>query len=205
MNKTQIKKELVKCARSLAKKGLVAGGGGNISARIKNSIFIKASGASLEDATQKDFIEVDLKTLRCRDGNKKPSIEIKMHTACFKARPDIGAVVHAHPPVATGFATAGRKLCDITAEFAIVLKSDVPTVKFATPGTKKLADLVATNIRHHNALLLANHGTIAVGKDLNQALERTIAIEEAAKMCLTAEIFGKIKFLNKRAIKTLLT
>jgi len=217
--KTQIKKELAKYGRMLAKKGLVAAGGGNISARYKDSIFIKASGARLEDAKENDFIELDLRTgvpsrrsgippkRKLQAGKacaKKPSIEYKMHVACFLKRPDVGAVIHAHPPVATGFATSGRKLCDITAEFAMVLKTGVPTIKFVTPGTEKLAAAVANKIKNHNALLLANHGTIAVGKDLKEAFERTVVLEEAAKICLSAEVFGKVKSIKKSAIKSLL-
>lgn len=204
----RIKKELVEYGKKIAHQGLVVGQGGNISIRFARKVYLKASGISLEDAKENDYLSINLKaqipeitstgdviqfTERSRKTSLRhqPSSEFRMHLGCYLARKDIRAVIHAHPPLATAVASSGRKLEPITDEFAIVMDKDIATIKYVPPRTKRLADMVSRLIRTHNGILMANHGVVVVGSTLKEAYQRIILIEREAKIYILSALLAR--------------
>ena len=132
------------------------------------------------DAKINDYIPLDIKTGRPLRKRDLPSTEIYMHLACYRARKDVGAVVHTHPVIATALGIANIKLKTVTYEAAVNIKSPIARIGYIKPGTRKLGNAVGRAIRKHNAILLKNHGLITVGKDLKEAFLRTLAVERVA-------------------------
>ncbi len=137
-----------------------------------------------------DLMVTDLRGQLVR-GEGRVSTEVGLHLAIYAARNDCQAVVHAHPPVATGFALAGEEIADnLMPEAAMVLGS-VATVPFAMPGTSALADRIEPLLADHKTFLLANHGAVVMGSDLYDALYRMETLERVAQIILNANLIGK--------------
>ncbi len=137
-------------------------------------------------------------------GRGNPSSEIKMHLYVYRMRPDIKAVVHAHPPTATAFATAGISLTDPVLPEVMLTVGPVPLTKYATPSTDEVPKSIAPYIKKNNAILLANHGVLTLGKDVTEALHRMERVEHLAKIILVAEQLGGARKLNKNQLNKLL-
>jgi L-fuculose-phosphate aldolase len=129
--------------------------------------------------------------------------EILMHVAVYRRRPDVGAVVHAHPPVATGFAVAAIPLDRPVLAEPVVTLGPVPVVPFGTPSTAELAERVAAAIPSAHALLLANHGALTVGETLWRAWERMETLEQYARIALVARLLGTSNELSAEAVAAL--
>lgn len=175
--------------RRLYALGFVPGTDGNISARLPDgTLLITRSGAPKGSLSPSDISRISLSGELL--AGARPSSEYQLHLAIYRARPDARAVVHAHPPLATGFACAGRGLdAPLTAEMVITLGS-VPLAAYATPGTPDVPASVAELARGHAAILLANHGAVTCGPDLETAFRRMETVEQAARVALTAELLG---------------
>ena len=195
------KKELIKYGKLIYAEKLVIGTGGNISVRAKDKIYIKASGVSLENSTMEDYNEVDIRSGKAVCLKGPCSVEIPMHTACYKARPDIGAAVHTHPVYGTVLSASAKRLGFVSYEFMCMLKSDVPVINYKSSGSIELANAVAKMIKKHNAVILKNHGSIVVGKDLKEAYERAIALERACKIYVLSKLTGKVSLIQKSELK----
>jgi len=180
VSKMKMLKELKNIGKKISQTGFVIGEGGNISAKIGNMVYIKRRSASMGDAKINDYIPLDIKTGRPLRKRDLPSTEIYMHLACYRARKDVGAVVHTHPVIATALGIANIKLKTVTYEAAVNIKSPIARIGYIKPGTRKLGNAVGRAIRKHNAILLKNHGLITVGKDLKEAFLRTLAVERVA-------------------------
>jgi L-fuculose-phosphate aldolase len=189
------KKELIKYGRLIHAQNLVMGTGGNISVRVKDKVYIKASRVSLESSREEDYNEVDLKTGKTLCLKGPCSVELPMHLACYRARADIGAVVHTHPIYGTALGLSEKKLKFVSYEFKFTLQSGVPVINYKEPGSVELAEAVKKMIKKHNAVLLKNHGAIAVGKNIKEATERSIALERACKIYVLSKLMGKISFI----------
>jgi len=120
-----------------------------------------------------------------------------MHTAIYETRSDVNAVVHAHPPISTGFACAGVSLNCPTFPEVIAMIGEVAMVEYITPTTRELAEKVAQYAERHDALLLSNHGTITLGANLEEAYERTETLEDFAKILLVSKLLGGPKLLSR--------
>ncbi len=179
LNKTLVR-DLITIGRKIEDCGLVIGEGGNISARCGGTMYIKIKGASLASKKRADYIPVDIKTGRPLRPNGEPSTEIHMHLACYRARKDIGAVVHTHPVFITALGIAAVGLERISYEAKVHLKSGIVRLPYIKPGSKELGRAVGSAIRTHNIILLKKHGLLAVGKDIKEAFLRTLAAERAA-------------------------
>jgi L-fuculose-phosphate aldolase len=128
-------------------------------------------------------------------GARRPSSELGMHLRVYAMRADVGAVVHAHPPTATGFAVAGEGfMADVLPEIIFQL-GRVPLVPYATPGTPAVAEGLAPFIPEHDAFLLANHGATTVGETLLVAHQRMESLEHAARILLVARQLGHVAVL----------
>ena len=188
---TDFKKELIKYGRLIYAQNLVMGTGGNISVRVKDKVYIKASRVSLENSAKEDYNEIDLKTGKTICSKGPCSIEMPMHLACYKARTDIGAVVHTHPIYGTVMGLSGKKVGFVSYEFKLALQSEVPVISYKEPGSIELAEAVRKPIKKHNAVLLKNHGAVVVGKDIKEAVERSIALERACKIYVLSKLSGQ--------------
>jgi len=199
---TRLRKKIVEVSRRLYNRGLVAGAGGNVSAKIPESqeVLVTPSGVCKGYLKVSDIIKVDLDG-NVIEGDLKPTSETPMHTEIYKVRGDINAIVHAHPPVSTGFACAGISLdCPIFPD-SIAMIGAIATVEYITPTTRELAEKVAEYARDYDALLLTNHGTITLGKSLEQAYQRTEILEDLAKIFLVSTLLGGPKPLSEDEVK----
>jgi L-fuculose-phosphate aldolase len=192
----KVRRELVKFGKRVAAEHLVVGPGGNISARVGDIVLVKASGVALEDATQQDFVPVEIGSGKILEEGRRPTSELPMHLACYRVREDVGAVVHTHSPFATGVASAGVTLRPMFPDFVAVIGTEVPTLPFVIPCGEELAAVVSQAIEKVNAALLANHGVVAVGENLREAFFRAMLVEEAAVALVSGTLLGKVRFLS---------
>jgi L-fuculose-phosphate aldolase len=191
------------CCRRLWEAGLIAGADGNISVRLADqAILVTPRGLPKVDLVPGDLVAVDPEG-RHLDGFRRASTELDLHLRVYRQRPDVGAVVHAHPPTATGFALAGESLPPDVLPELVLLMGQVPLVTYATPGTPALGDLVSPHVMGHEALLLANHGAVTWGSDLSLARIRMETLEHAAKIILAARSVGRVNRLTPEQIETL--
>lgn len=195
----KIREELAYWGRRIQERGLVVGPGGNTSARVGEVIYVKPSGFAFEQCGPDDYVGVSLRDGAVVFGSHKPTCEIWMHIACYQTRPDITAVVHTHPPYATGLASSGAELRPMFPDFVAIL-GRVPTLPYIAPAGKELADAVAKVIAKHDAALLGNHGVIAVGANLREAFYRNELLEEAAKTLVAARVLGEPRFFTDEEI-----
>ncbi len=182
------KAEIVEIGQRLYSKGLVAGYEGNISVRNGDTILITPSGVCKGFLKENDIIEINSIGEKIA-GNGMPSSETALHLKLYRERNDIQAIVHAHPPTATGFACAGMGLDQsLTAETVLMLGA-IPLVPYGTPSTNELPETLDGFISY-DALLLANHGAITVGKTLKNAYFLMEQVEQYAKISFVANTLG---------------
>ena len=187
-------RDIVRVCRRLYGAGLIAGQDGNVSVRLAgNVILITPPGASKMDIAEADLVELDLAGNAI--GGGKASSEAGMHLRIYQRRADVRAVVHAHPPVATGFGVAGLDFMDDVLPETIFHLGGVPLVPYATPGTPALGDALEPYLDGHDGFLLANHGATTVGPTLLLAHQRMESLEHAARILLTARMLGHVNAL----------
>ncbi len=196
--------DMIETGRLLHEKSLIASTEGNLSVRLGGDRFlITPSGACKGRLKAADLITVDGSGRRLA-GEGKPTSELALHLALYEARPDRNAIVHAHPPTATGFAVAGVPLADCVLPEILLTVGSVPTTPYATPGEKELAEKVIPTAKEHDAFLLKNHGALALGIDIWEAYYRMEMIESFAKTLLTARTLGKVEPLTPDEVSRLL-
>ncbi len=200
----EIKRDLVRVCRHIDARQFVAGRDGNVSVRISDStVLITPAGIRKGDVEVDDLILVD-RGGRLVDGRGQPSSETGMHLRIYDARPEIRAVAHAHPPVATGFAAAGIALSECVLPEVIVGLGQVPLARYATPGTAALAETLDPVVRNHDAFLLQNHGAVAVGSDVLEAYQRLETVEHSARILLVARLLGGADPLTPAQVEDLI-
>ena len=172
-------------------RGYVAANDGNISVRVgEGRLLITPSGVSKGRMTPDMLLVTDLDGTVI-EGNRHPSSEGKMHLEVYRGRPDVNAVVHAHPPVSTAFAVCRRGLETPYLSELVAGLGQVPcTPSFAMLSTEEVPQSVRPYLVDHNALLLANHGALAWGGDLWEAFDRLETVEHTAKIVLNAQLLG---------------
>ncbi len=194
---------IVAICRHLYSAGLIAGQDGNVSARLPGgSILITPAGLSKADVTAADLVELAPGGERVR-GAREGSSEVEMHLRIYARRPDVHAVVHAHPPVATGFGVAGMDFMDGVLPELVYQLGGVPLVPYAMPGTPALADAMEPFLARHDGFLLANHGATTVGATLLLAHQRMESLEHAARILLTARTLGRVTPLTAEQVAEL--
>ena len=196
------------CCRQLAAQGLIAGRDGNLSVRLgPNRVLVTPSGLIKSLLEPGEMVEVDLSGKPHGRGPRKPTSELDLHLRILRHRPDVQAVVHAHPPAATGFAVAGEEIPGNLLPELIFVVGPVPLVPFGMPGTLELGDRIVPYIedRRHHALLLANHGAVTLGRTLDEAWIRMESLEHAARIITAARAVGEPKPLTAEAVAKLQT
>jgi L-fuculose-phosphate aldolase len=190
---------LIEAGRRLDGLGFVPARDGNLSARTgPDRVLVTATGVRKRELTAASFVEVDLAG-RVR-GRGRASTELGMHLAVYRRRPEVGAVVHAHPPVAVGFAAAGIGLTECLVPEVVVNLGAVPLTPYATPGTPDLEAAIADAVAGHDAFLLANHGAVTLGADVDQALDRMETLEHFARVALVSRLLGGGRSLSREAV-----
>lgn len=194
-----LRKEIVGVCRRLWERGLIAGQDGNVSVRLPGDrLLVTPAGMSKVDVGPSDLVEMRLDGSTpgpARRGTRASS-EVLMHLRIYRRRPDVNAVVHAHPPTATGFAVAGEGFMDCVLPEVVYQVGQVPLLRYATPGTEALADSFEPYIATHDAFLLANHGATTIGPSLLLAHQRMESLEHAARIVLTARLLGRVNNLT---------
>jgi L-fuculose-phosphate aldolase len=175
----------------LYQRGLSPAHTGNVSARDGDLIWITPAGLGMKDVTPENLVLLRQDGTTLGGPDERPSSESLMHLAIYREKPELGAIVHAHPPKATALAVARQPLDKpILAEMAVSLP-EVPVVSFAPPGSEHLAELVATAIKTHPALLLSNHGVVATGKTIDEAYYCLDLLENFAEVYLLSRQLGE--------------
>jgi L-fuculose-phosphate aldolase len=192
----KMRRELVDTALAMNRSGLSPGRSGNVSHRWAGGMLITPSGVAYHVMQPKDVVVV------AEDGSvpsrrRKPSSEWRFHLALYALRPDVNAIVHAHSPNATALACAHRPIPAFHYMVAVAGGSDIPLVPYATFGTEDLARLVAQALQNRNACLMANHGQIAVGATLADALELAREVETLAEQYVKVLTIGRPHVLDE--------
>jgi len=199
---SDIRAGIVEVGRRLWLRGFVASNDGNISVRIgPDRLLMTPASVSKGFMTPEMMVVTDLegKLVSAAPG-RKPSSEIQMHLVAYQNRPDVGAVVHAHPPLATGFAVAGIALDRAVLAEVVTTLGSIPIAEYGTPSTRELAAAVAPYVTSHDGLLLANHGALALGADLFAAYYKMETIEHFARISLVARQLGGEQLLSREEV-----
>ncbi|GMU86604.1 MAG: L-ribulose-5-phosphate 4-epimerase [Ignavibacteriales bacterium] len=195
--------EIIRIGKLLQRAGMVAATDGNISVRSDaESFYITSSGVRKDSLSSKDIVKLDLHCNPLSSG-KKGSTESKIHAAIYLARPEIGAVVHAHPVHATAFTASGFTL-DVPVYPEVVLSlGRIPLCKYATPSTSSLPESLNPYIEFANVFLLQNHGAVAIGKTPDAAYNRMEKLEHYARIMSILVPMGGYIPLKKKKLKEL--
>ncbi len=197
----ELRRELVRFGRWLARLGFMPGTSGNLSARLdEERLLVTPTGMSKFLMKPSDMVIVDLEG-RLLFGDRKVTSEVGMHLAIYAVRKDISAVIHSHPPIATGFACAGRGLDEVLCQEAVMALGAVPLAKYATTGTGEVAASLGPFLRGHEAILMANHGAVTYGNDLLEAFLRMETVEHLAHIELVAHQLGSPRPLSVNQIE----
>lgn len=188
MNEQQLREQICDICQKMWQLGWVAANDGNVTAKIDDNTFLATpTGMSKSFITPEKLIVVNKKGEIIRaEAGYRPSSEIKMHLRCYEERDDVGAVVHAHPPTATGFALAGIPLDTYSLIESAITIGSVPITPFGTPSTMEVPDAITPYLQEHDALLLENHGALTMGSDLVTAYYRMETLELCAKTIFVA-------------------
>jgi L-fuculose-phosphate aldolase len=197
------RKQIVETCRKLHEQGLIAGAEGNVSTRVRaGRILITPAGVAKADLRSRDLVSID-ETGRARGGARRPSTEIAMHLRVYRRRPDVRAIVHAHPPVATAFAVAGETFDSPVLPEVVLALGPIALVPYATPGTEALADELEPFADRHDVFLLSNHGATTVGPSLSVAYSRMESLEHSARILLAARLLGRVRTLTAEQLRAL--
>jgi len=200
-NLVALRREMVAVGREMQARGFVVAAEGNLSVRVSGHCFlVTPAGARKGELRVQDLVEVDLQG---RTAQGRPTTEWPLHSQVYRQRPDVAAVCHAHAPWATAFAAAGRDLDgSLLTETASVLPR-IPLAERCEPGTAALAASIGPHLRDHDAVLLAHHGVVAVGRDLRLAFALLETVERLAQVTLLAEVAAGNSPVNEETLKLL--
>ena len=197
-----LRRKIVEIGKKLYEKGLVVATDGNVSARLPDgNILITPSGVSKGEMRVEEIVKISPEGEVI--GRGKPSSEYRLHLEVYRLRKDIHAVVHTHSPYATAFAVTHIPLEPLVAE-AVLTNGKVPVSPYASPSTPELSKSISDLILNHNSILLANHGVLAAGKDLDEAYFRAERIEYRAKVVFLSRLLGTPKPVPEGEIERLL-
>jgi L-fuculose-phosphate aldolase len=198
------REEIVRYGRTLHERGLVAAMDGNLSVRLKNEqILVTPTCVSKGNMRAADMVVVDMEGQRV-SGRRNVTSEIGMHLLIYRMRPDIQAIVHAHPPTATGFAAAGIALTQPLVCEVVMGLGCIPLARYGTPGTSELARTLEPFVPHYDAILMSNHGVVAYGDTLERAYMKMETVEHFAQIALVTHLLGRQQPLQEVEVQKLL-
>lgn len=194
----------VDVGRRLDAKGWIAANDGNLSVREpEGTILVTASGSRKGYLRPDQIVRVDASG-RHLAGGGRPSSELGLHLTIYAERPDVRAIVHAHPPISTAFAVARQPLDSCVLPELVLTLGRIPIAPYATPGTPELGASVVEAVRRHDAVLLANHGAVTAGPDLESAYFTMERVEHGARILLYAQLLGRVTPLGADEVRRLL-
>lgn len=206
MNIAEIKDQICDICHKMWQLGWVAANDGNVSVKLEDGTLITTpTGMSKSFITPEKLIHVNAKgeVLEAPEG-LRPSSELKMHLRCYEKRDDVGAVIHAHPPAATGFAVAHRPMDMYNMIEDVAVIGAVPLTPYGTPSTTEVPDAIEPYLDEHDVMLLENHGALAVGSDPVTAYYRMESLELWAKITINAIILGGSYDISRPNIQKLI-
>lgn len=204
-----LREEMIQVCRLLYQKNLIAAVDGNVSARLGDSYLLTTpSGLCKGLMRPEDLVVTDLngqlapEEVVPRNG-LKPSAELRLHLEIYRQRPDVKAVVHAHPPITTALTVAGVSLAPCVLPETLVTLGTILTTEYATPTSEQVPVVVRELIRSHDALVLDRHGAVTVGKSLLDAYAKMEKVENTAVVIATARLLGQVKTLPVEEVRRL--
>jgi L-fuculose-phosphate aldolase len=204
MNEQQLREQICEIGRRLYNRGFAAANDGNISVRLnEREILCTPTLISKGFMKPDDLCVVDYEGRQLR-GRRPRSSEIRLHLAVYKHRPDVQAVVHCHPPHATAFAVAGIPIPQCVLPEVEVFLGEVPTAVYETPGTQKFADTIVPHLQASNTIILANHGTVTFGPDLEKAYWNSEIIDAYCRILILAKQLGNVNYFTPAQVQELL-
>lgn len=206
MDIKNLKDQMCDICHKMWQLGWVAANDGNVSVKLEDGSFlVTPTGISKSFITREKLIRINAagEILEGADGYR-PSSEIKMHLRCYEVREDVGAVVHAHPPTATGFAVAHRPMDMYNMIEDVAAIGSVPLTPYGTPSTSEVPDAIEPYLGEHDVMLLENHGALTVGADLCTAYYRMESLELWAKITLNALLLGGSHDISRENIDKLI-
>ena len=203
----EIKDQMCDVCHKMWQLGWVAANDGNVSVKLEDGTFLAPpTGSSKSFITPEKIVHIDKDAnIIEANGDYRPSSEIKMHLRCYKEREDVGAVLHAHPPVATGYAVANVPLDEYSMIETVIAIGSIPVTPYGTPSTYEVPDAIAPYLGEHDVVLLQNHGALSVGADLLTAYYRMETLELFAKISLNAHLLGGAKEISRPNIDKLIS
>ena len=205
LDELSIKQQICDIGKRIYDKGMVASNDGNISVKLNDNEFLcTPTGVSKGFMTPEYICKVDRdgKVLEANPGFK-PSSDIKMHMRVYKERPDVNAVVHAHPMYATGFAIAGIPLTQPIMPEAVISLGAVPIAEYGTPSTEEIPDAISKYLQSYDAVLLENHGALSFSDSLLNAYHKMESVEFYAKLLYISKQLGGPKELSESQVQRL--
>src|SRR5687767_313603 len=199
----QIRADIVEAGRRLYARAYIASNDGNISARLDDRRLMTTPKSISKGFMTPDMMVVVDYEGRKVSGERDPSTELPMHLEIYRNRPDVGAVVHAHPPLATGFAVAGIPLTRAVLAEVITTLGSIPIAEYGTPSTAELPEAVRKYIKAHDGMLLANHGAVTCGPNVMAAYYKMETIEHFAKISLVARLLGREHLISRDEVERL--
>src|SRR4029450_271739 len=203
MSESSLRADIVEIGRRMYARGYTASNDGNISVRLDAGRLLMTPRSVC-----KGFMDPQMMCITDLEGKKlagerDASSEIQLHVEVYRQRPDITAVVHAHPPIATAFAVAGIPLDRAVLAEVVTTLGSVPIAEYATPSTKELPEAVRKYVKAHDGMLLANHGALTLGSDVFAAYYKMETIEHFAKISLVARLLGGERLLSRQEVDRL--
>jgi len=202
-SESTLRADIVEVGRRMYARGYTASNDGNISVRLGPERLLMTPKSVCKGFMTPDMMCITDLEGRKLQGDRDPSSEMLMHLEVYRQRPDAQAVVHAHPPTATGFAVAGIPLDRAVLAEVLTTLGSIPIAEYATPSTRELPEAVRKYIKAHDGMLLANHGALTVGADLYGAYYKMETIEHFAKISLVARLLGRENLLSREEVMRL--
>jgi L-fuculose-phosphate aldolase len=205
-----LREEIVRVGRLMYERGLVVAADGNISARLDEAHMVcTPTGLCKGMMTPDQLIVVDAEGRKvgpstAANYDLRPTSEVFMHLEAYRQRPDIGAVVHAHPPITVALSIAGVSLADCMLPEVIVNLGLVPTTEYATPASEENVRAIRNIIADHDGMILQRHGTLTVGRDPWEAFMRLESLEQIARITLILQQLGRGEALPPEQVEKLL-
>lgn len=191
-----LKNQIVESGKKLLAEGLVSRTWGNVSIRIdENYMLITPSGRTYDDMTINDIVMVNYHTSKY-EGDIKPSSEKELHCEIYRTRKEINAVIHTHQMNASTVAAARREVPPILDDMAQIIGPSVRVADYALPSTKRIVTKTVKALKGRMAALMANHGAVCIGRDIEEAFVVCQVLEKACKAFIEAEFLGGAKGIN---------
>jgi L-fuculose-phosphate aldolase len=195
-----LRADIVEVGRRMYNRGYTASNDGNISVRLGADRLLMTPKSVCKGFMTPDMMCITDLEGRKLQGDRDPSSEMLMHLEVYRQRSDVQAVVHAHPPTATGFAVAGIPLDRAVLAEVLTTLGSIPIAEYATPSTSELPEAVRRYIKAHDGMLLANHGALTVGTDLYSAYYKMETIEHFAHISLVARMLGRENLISREEV-----